>query len=111
MDRSPHAQFEAGCREGRLLYQWDPVAGRAVFYPRVTCPGTGAEPQWRESAGTGTVYSTTTVHPRGADPYDVSLVDLDEGFRMMTRVDAAEVRVGMRVCVRFDDGLPVFVPA
>lgn len=108
---SPLARFQAGCRAGRLLYQWDPVAGLPVFYPRVVCPGTGAKPQWRESAGAGTVYSTTTVRPRGGEPYDVSLVDLDEGFRMMSRVRADDVRIGMRVRVRFDDGLPVFVPA
>lgn len=111
MQESPHARFLAGCRAGQLLYQWDPVAGRAVFHPRVACPGTGAEPQWRESAGAGTVYATTTVHPRGGEPYDVSLVDLDEGFRMLTRVEAEAVRIGMRVRVRFDGDLPVFVPA
>ena len=39
----------------------------------------------------------------------MAFVDLDEGFRMMSRVDAPEVAIGMRVRVRFDDGdVPVF---
>ena len=38
--------------------------------------------------------------------HDVSLVDLDEGFRMMSEVvgiDPADVRIGMRVRAREDD--------
>jgi uncharacterized protein len=106
VDESPRARFEAGCARGVLLYQWDAAAGRAVFYPRVL-PGL----EWRESAGAGTVYSATTIHPRGAEPRGIALVDLDEGFRMMSRVRAGEVRIGMRVQVAFEDGVPVFVPA
>ncbi len=115
MAPSPAARFAEGCRAGRLDYQWDPVAGRAVFYPRVVAPGTGAGPlEWRTSAGLGTVYSTTTVHVRGEPPRNVALIDLDEGFRMMSRVEGMEpdaVRIGMRVRVRFQDGVPVFEAA
>ena len=106
MDESPRARFDAGCARGVLLYQWDREAGRAVFYPRVL-PGL----EWRESAGTGTVYSATTIRPRGGEPRGVALVDLEEGFRMMSRVIADEVRIGMRVQVAFEDGVPVFRPA
>jgi len=68
---------------------------------------------WRESAGLGTVHSTTWVRPRDGEPRNIALVDLDEGFRMMSRVDAGEVTIGLRVRVRFDgaDHIPVFVPA
>ena len=103
---APRARFEAGCARGVLLYQWNRAAGRAVFYPRVL-PGL----EWRESAGAGTVYSATTIRPRGEDPRDVALIDLDEGFRMMSRVVGGEVRIGMRVRVAFEDGVPVFHPA
>ena len=73
----------------------------AVFYPRVLCPvcGSGAL-EWRESAGRGTVYATTAVHSRNRDPRNVVLVDLDEGFRMMSRIEdlpAEEVEIGTRV--------------
>ncbi len=114
-DESPAARFAAGCRAGRLDYQWDPVAGRAVFYPRVVAPGSGAtDLEWRTSTGLGTVYSATTVHVRGEAPRNVALIDLDEGFRMMSRVAGVgpdEVRIGMRVRVAFADGVPVFEAA
>ena len=66
--------------------------------------------------GHGVVYATTAVYRRDADPYNVVLVDLEEGFRMMSRVEgvpAEEVEVGMRVALRIDrEGdvpVPVFV--
>jgi uncharacterized OB-fold protein len=71
------------------------------------------------SKGLGTVYATTTLFPRGAEPYDVSLIDVDEGFRMMARVenvDPMEVVIGLRVRMRMIDGseaqpaYPVFEP-
>ena len=103
---SPRERFEDHCRRGELAYQWDPAADRAVFYPR-SAPGL----EWRVSAGEGAVYAVTWVHPRDADPYNVALIDLDEGFRMMSRVRAATVPVGMRVRVAFDDdAVPVFDP-
>jgi hypothetical protein len=113
---SPAARFAEGCRAGRLDYQWDPVGERPVFYPRLVAPGTGAaDLEWRTSAGLGTVYSTTTVHVRGEAPRNVALIDLDEGFRMMSRVDGVapdEVAIGARVRVAFaEDDVPVFVPA
>jgi uncharacterized OB-fold protein len=117
---SPYETFAEHCRRGELAYQWDPRAERAFLYPRLVAPGTGAVPEWRVSAGLGTVYSTTTLHPRGGEPYDLSIVELDEGPRLMTRVAGLapdDVEIGMRVRVRFDPGeddgppIPVFVPA
>ena len=95
---SPRARYEEGCRRGVLLYQWD--GERAVFPPRAL-PGL----EWRESAGAGTVYATTTIRPRGGEPRIVSLIDLDEGFRMMSRTEAP---IGARVHVCFEDGVPLF---
>ncbi len=103
------ATFAAHCRAGELAHQVD-GEGRAVWPPRV-----GLE--WRVGSGAGTVHATTTVRPRDGEPYDVSLIELDEGHRMMSRVEGVppdEVRIGMRVRVRFADGdppVPVFVPA
>ena len=106
-DLSPAARFAEHCRSGELAFQWDTAAATAVFYPRL---GPGLE--WRVSAGAGSVYSVTWLHPRDADAYNVALVDLDEGFRMMSRVDAETVGIGMRVQVAFDaDAVPYFVPA
>jgi uncharacterized protein len=82
----------------------------------VLCPvcGSGAL-DWRESGGRGTVYATTAVHSRDRDPRNVVLVDLDEGFRTMSRVEgipAEEVKIGVRVRFevrRGEEGEPVAV--
>jgi uncharacterized OB-fold protein len=101
--------FADGCREGKLRYTVD-AAGRPVFPPR-------AGLDWAESAGLGTVYATTTAHPRDGEPYDVSLIDLDEGLRLMSRVEGLapeDVSIGLRVRVDFAPGdppVPVFRPA
>lgn len=118
VEESPLAVFQRHCAAGELAYQVD-EQGQAVFYPRLMAPATGGPLAWRVSAGLGTVYATTTLHPRDAEPYDVSLIDLDEGFRMMSRVediDPRAVRVGMRVRLRMAPGdagqppYPVFTP-
>ncbi len=69
------------------------------------------------SSGRGTVYATTAVYRRDGEPYNVALVDLEEGFRMMSRVEAlaaeeVEIGVGVVLEVRQEDDGPVavFVP-
>lgn len=100
-DAAPGATYARGLAEETLLYQCCGDCGRAVFFPRLLCPHCGGTAlRWERSRGDGTVYATTSVYRRDGEPYDVSLIDLDEGFRMMSRVagvPAAEVRVGMRV--------------
>ena len=103
---------------GRLGFQRCAGCGAAVFYPRVLCPVCGSSDlAWETSSGRGVVYATTAVYRREDDPYNVVLVDVEEGFRMMSRVEgvpAEEVEVGARVTLRLDltdDGpVPVFVP-
>ena len=124
MDRieaSPLTIYQAHLEKGELAYQWSLDGNRAVFYPRVICPFTGSERlEWRLSAGFGTVYATTVTHPREGAPYNVALIDCDEGFRLMSRVEdiAPEaVRIGMRVKFRIhrpgsdEPPYPVFTPA
>jgi uncharacterized protein len=111
---SPATIFAEHCARGELAYQVAPD-GTPVFPPRLAQPGTGAELAWRVSAGAGAVYATTVLRRRGEEPANLALVELDEGFRMMSRVEEVApeaVRIGMRVAVRFaQDGVPVFVPA
>ena len=120
MAESPLATYQAHLDKGELAYQWSSAAGRAVFYPRVMCPFTGSQRlEWRVSAGLGTVYATTVTHPREGAPYNVALIDCDEGFRIMSRVEGVApelVRIGMRVRFRIhgpgggEPPYPVFVP-
>jgi uncharacterized OB-fold protein len=104
---------------GALGFQLCRDCSSAVFYPRVLCPVCGSiSLEWRTSGGRGVVYAATGVYRRDGEPYNVALVDLEEGFRMMSRVEGVlveEVSIGLRV--RFevreeDDGpVAVFVPA
>ena len=117
---SPLGRFLEHCNKGELAYQVCTDDNKAFYYPRVIAPGSGSTNlQWRISKGLGTVYATTFVHPREGTPYNVALIDMDEGFRLMSRVDTVaphEVPFGMRVVVRIDQGTadlpprPVFVP-
>jgi uncharacterized OB-fold protein len=114
---SPYATYREHLARGELAFQVD-ADGRAVFYPRVVAPlGRRGALSWKTSAGLGTVYATTWIAPRGEAPYNVALIDLDEGFRLMSRVEgvpAGQVRIGQRVRVRIrpaagdDDPYPVF---
>jgi uncharacterized OB-fold protein len=102
--KSPLGIYNEHLQRGELAYQFSPEAGKAVFYPRVICPYTGSENlEWRISKGLGTVRATTVVHPAQGEPYNVCLVDLDEGFRLMSRVedmDPMAVKIGLRVRFR-----------
>ena len=91
-----------------------------MFFPRLVCPFSGStELEWRIASGLGTVYSTTSVTPVEGRPYNVALIDCDEGFRLMSRVEELEpnaVRIGLRVKFRVhrpggdEPPVPVFHP-
>ena len=115
---SPLGEYLDRLERGELAYQ---VAadGTPVFFPRVLAPGSGDTVlAWRSSKGLGTVYATTVLHPRGEPAYNVALIDMDEGFRLMSRVDGidpAAVHIGLRVRAgvgRDTEGTPcpVFTP-
>ena len=118
--QSPYGVFLMHCRKGELAYQVSASDGKAVFYPRVAAPRTGhTDLEWRVSKGLGTVYATTVVYYKNEPPLNVALIDVDEGFRMMSRVegiDPMQVRIGMRVKVKMLPGdekqppYPVFTP-
>ncbi|MEV8635630.1 OB-fold domain-containing protein [Streptosporangium sp. NPDC051023] len=96
--------------EGTVPFQRCDDCRAAVFYPRTLCPACGSTRlSWSRSAGLGTVYSASVLSPRDGLPYPVVLVDLDEGFRMMSTVvgvPADEVRIGTRVRARVEPDGP-----
>jgi len=113
------AQFQRHLDEGRFMIQRSRNSGRAFYYPRLAEPGTGdADLEWFPASGRGTVYSTTVVRTKPpAEPYNVALVDLEEGPRVTTRVvglPPSDVHIGLRVQAKIDqvDGkaLLVFAP-
>jgi uncharacterized OB-fold protein len=85
--------FWQGCNEGRLQYQRCAACGQAQFYPRSVCANCQSGSLSTEESGRrGTVHSFTIVH-RSANrsfdqdaPFVLALIDLDEGFRMMTNI-------------------------
>jgi uncharacterized protein len=91
---------------GRFLVQRCTSCTKHVYFPRESCPHCGsAALEWTAPRGTGTVYAVTTVRRKPAEGGDlnVSLIDLDEGIRLMSRIDnlaAGAVRIGQRVKAR-----------
>lgn len=98
----PTAVFASRLQKGELVYQATPD-GESVFPPRVVAPRNLSGPlEWRVSAGLGRVYAVTGI-PEENGGRVIALVDLDEGFRMMTEIvgarSAADVSIGQRVRV------------
>lgn len=115
------APFWDGCRAGELRYQRCADCDSANFPPTEHCRQClSTELRWLLSGGAGEVYSWTVVHrPVTAEfepPYAPAIVDLDEGYQMLTNIVGVaphELEVGMRVRVRFhavdtDVTLPYF---
>ena len=110
----PEAVFRNGLKEGVFYLQKCGGCEKHVFYPRALCPHCGsAQLSKVEASGRGTVYSSSTVHRRAESGgnYNVSLIDLEEGPRMMSWVVGVapeDVRIGMNVRAKIDeiDGEP-----
>lgn len=98
----------------QLTFQRCGACGAAVHPPRVLCPVCGATAlEEMASSGRGVVYSTTAVHRREGT-HNVALVDVEEGFRVMTEVvglDPDAVAIGLPVLARADGERIVFAPA
>ena len=121
MKQSPLGTYIEHLKKGELAYQVCKDSNKPFFYPRVITPETGSTNiEWRVSKGLGTVYTTTAVHYKGEPPLNVAMIDMDEGYRLMSRVDgidAMDVKIGMRVKFKVIPGdektlpFPVFTPA
>jgi len=97
-ERAPYECFVEGLNRGVLTYQRCQRCIKAVFYLRTNCPGCGSvELELNESRGLGTLYSSSVIFDK-EQAYNVVLVDLDEGFRMMsTVIDCLSPTIGDRV--------------
>lgn len=113
-----------GCARGELLFQRCLDCGGATHTPAVMCAHcTSRRLEWERSAGTGTIYSWSVVwrpvSPRFEVPYAPIIVDMAEGWRMLSNLVGCEhdaVAVGLPVEVEFhalEGGihLPYFRPA
>lgn len=104
--KHPDSEYAAFLKDGRFMLQRSRHSGRHVFPPRVAEPGTGVRDlEWVEARGTGTVYSITEIAQRPpAANTNVALIDLDEGPRLISRVEVvggvALPAIGARVKAR-----------
>ncbi|SPA22597.1 conserved hypothetical protein [Cupriavidus taiwanensis] len=106
---SPELAFFAALRSGTPKVQCCRQCGKRFFIPRTHCPACrSTDYQWVPMTTAGTLYSYSEIPPQGANPgRNVVLVDMADGFRMMSTVPGAgpgALRVGMRVAARIDAG-------
>ena len=112
----PEAEYLAHLQAGRFMIQRSRATGQHVFYPRVAVPGTGKQDlEWVPASGHGTVYSVTVNRSRDG-AYNVALIDLAEGPRMMSRIEGVETLpvgtpVKARIAATPDGPAVVFDPA
>lgn len=118
---APQVVFLRHLGAGSFRLQCCATCARPFHFPRTLCPFCGeVDLSWVEMSGRGSVHSTTIVRrkpERGGD-YNLCLVDLVEGPRLMSRVEGVApdgVRIGMAVRARIitenDTPIVVFDPS
>ncbi len=106
----PDKMYRDFLAQGRFMIQRSRSTGAYVFYPRAMAPGTGAlDLEWVEASGKGTVYATSVVRhrPEKGGVYNVALIDLEEGPRMLSRVEGVApdaVEIGLAVTAEIESG-------
>ena len=107
---TPETQhFWDGTKAGDLLLQQCNNCSHVYFPPRPFCPKCGhREVSVVKASGKATLYSYVINHrPRpdmGTEPYAIAVVQLEEGPRMMSRIqtgDPEKVHIGAKVEVTF----------
>ncbi len=108
--------FWQAADEGRLLVKRCRGCGEHHHYPRDLCPFCGSsDTEWREAAGTGLVYSFSTMG-QGESAYTLAYVMLDEGPTMLSNlIGSLPFAVDQRVQVVFmpsagGHAVPMFSP-
>ena len=105
-------EYWEACKRGELRLQRCSDCGHWRFPPSVLCPRCLSErSSWEAISGRGTVYTFIVVHrpqhPAFYEdvPYNVAIVELEEGPRMHSRIVGCtneEIRIGMPVEVTFE---------
>ena len=100
--------FWEAARRHELVVQRCAACGHHQFYPRPFCLACDAGPPgWVRCSGAGSVYSVTTVHlplvPGIAPPYQVALVALAEGPRLLAGIIGRHCNIGEPVRLTWRD--------
>ena len=105
----PEQQFKNYLSQGKFMIQRSKSLNQFFFHPRVAFPGTGERDlEWVEASGNGVVHSTTCNRrlPEKGGDFNLSLITLEEGPRMMARVEGVEpdkLDIGQKVKARISD--------
>lgn len=98
-----------GAARGELMFQRCGDCNGITHTPAMVCAHCSSRNlTWERSAGTGTVYSWTTVWrpqtPEFEVPYVAVIVEMDEGWHILSNIIGVEhdaVSIGMPVAVEF----------
>ncbi|MHB8511801.1 MAG: Zn-ribbon domain-containing OB-fold protein [Actinomycetota bacterium] len=111
-DESSQPFWDAASKHELVLQTCD-ACGVVRHPPRPMCPSCNSfEWSFKPASGRGTIWSWVIAHPpvlpAFADkaPYNVVVVELDEGVRMIGNLldaNATSIEPGMRVHVTFED--------
>jgi uncharacterized OB-fold protein len=100
------APYWEGLAAGELRFQRCGHCGNAWLPAREECPRCLSDSVvWEASSGRGRVISWvvyhSAVHPAFADrvPYNVAIVELDEGPRLITNINAPEEALAIELSV------------
>ncbi|MFE2544972.1 Zn-ribbon domain-containing OB-fold protein [Actinacidiphila glaucinigra] len=112
---TPHdpvlARLEEGLAEGRLELPRCAGCGTLLWYPRARCPHCMSDAlAWEALSGSGTVHSFTVNHRgqgeyAGREPFVIAYVELAEGPRVLSHVDAEPDSLRVGTPVRLGRGL------
>jgi uncharacterized OB-fold protein len=105
--------FWKGCQQGRFIIQRCRFCAKLRWPPGPMCPECQSM-EWDEldASGFGSLYSwvvvTHATHPALVDqvPYNVGLIELDEGIRVVGNVvdlPSAQLKPGLRVVMVFEE--------
>ncbi|WP_274631140.1 Zn-ribbon domain-containing OB-fold protein [Arvimicrobium flavum] len=100
---APYRGYLDGLARGVLRFMRCNACESSFFPPRIACTKCGSpDVAWSDSEGRGTVYSATQIGEPGS-AYNVVLIDVDEGFRLMSTVpgvpDAPPIGLRVRASV------------
>lgn len=106
--------FWEAAKRHELMLQRCGACNSFIYYPRDRCPQCLSERlEWQRVSGRGKLYTYTIVRRAStrsfADkPYVLAIVELDEGPRMTTNLEAPpdQIKIGMPVTAYFDDVTP-----
>jgi len=111
-DEASRPFFDATLR-GELLLQRCGACGRWMWPAKVRCIECLADGlEWTPASGRATLYSYTLVHQlvhpgfKDGMPYNLALVDLEEGVRVVSRligVTPDQVKPGMKLKICWED--------